>query len=92
MSKQQFWTLNVVGGICALLILGTIVLGEVNNRMNQSALFRQSQFNRAQQMQGTARNLLSRIAQDAAKEPELKALLDRHQVRFNPETPAKANP
>jgi hypothetical protein len=31
MSKQQFWTLNIVGGVCALLILSTIVLGQVNN-------------------------------------------------------------
>ena len=92
MSKQQSWTLNLVGGLCAVLILSTIVLGEVNRRVSDVAMSWQNQFNQAQQMQNTAQNLVSRILQAAPKEPALQQLLVRHDIKFNPEPAAKTNP
>ena len=50
MSKEQFWTLNLVGGTCALLILASLVSGQINSRPNQSALTVQTQLNQAQQV------------------------------------------
>jgi hypothetical protein len=92
MSKQQFWTLNLVAGLCALLILGTMVFGELNSGLNERAVAMQNEFNQARQVQGTAQNLVARIAQAAAKEPALQQLLTRHQVKFTPEPAAQSTP
>ena len=92
MSKKQFWTLNLVGSLCALLILSTIVLGEVNGQLNERAMGLQSQFNQAQQVRGTAQNLVSRIFQIAPKEPALQQLLERHQIKYTPPEPAGTKP
>jgi hypothetical protein len=83
MSKRQFWILNLVGGLCALVLLGNLVLALLNKRLNQSVLATQARFNQAQQLQTTAENLLVRIAQSGQNEPSLKALLVRHDFQVN---------
>ena len=92
MSKEQFWTLNIVGGACALLIVGTLVMGETNSSLNQTAMTVQNQFNQAQQLQNTAQNLVGRIAQAAQKEPALQALLIRHQFAMATNNPTSSTP
>jgi len=94
MSKARFWTLNLVGGICGLLIATNLVLAQLNTRLNQSVNATQNQFNQAQQIQNTAQNLVTRIAEVGQTEPALKQLLDRHDFKVSlkkPET-AKTNP
>ena len=81
MSKAQFWTLNVVGGICALLIVGDVLLGYSNGLLNRSVSSVQSQFNQAQQMQTTAQNLVVRIAQAGQRDNSLRDLLARHDFK-----------
>ena len=83
MSRVQFWTLNVVGGVCALLILCNLVLGPLNSRLNKSVVATQRQFNQAQQLQNTAQNLVVRIAQEGQDEPALRELLVRHDFKVN---------
>jgi hypothetical protein len=61
MSRAQFVALNVVGGLCGLLIVGDLVLGLLNGRLNQSVAANQNQFGQAQQVQNTAKNLVVRI-------------------------------
>ena len=51
MSKEQFWTLNLVGGTSALLIPASLALGQINSRLHPSALTRQTQLNQARQVQ-----------------------------------------
>jgi hypothetical protein len=83
MSKAQFWILNVVGGICALLILGDVLLGYFNGLLNRSVSNVQSQFNQAQQMQNTAQNLVVRIAQAGQRDTILRDLLVRHDFKVS---------
>jgi hypothetical protein len=95
MSKQQFWTLNVVGGVCALLLLINLVLGRLNEQSNQSLVLTQQQLNRAQQMQTTIQNLAVRVAQVGQTNAALAAVLKRQDLKVtlnNPETPTQPKP
>jgi hypothetical protein len=92
MSKAEFWTLNIVGAACALLMLAGLVLGQMNERLNQSALAVQNQFNQAQQVQNTAQNLVGRVAQASQKDAALAELLARHDFKINTNSEASAQP
>jgi hypothetical protein len=82
-NRTQFVTLNVVGVVCALLILCDIGLGLLNGRLNESVMATQQQFNQAQQLQNTAQNLVVRVAQAGRKEAALRALLEKHDFKVN---------
>ena len=93
MSRSQFWTLNLVGSICALLIVGDVVLGYLNGVLNRSVVSVQNQFSQAQQLQNTAQNLAVRIAQAGERDAALRDLLARHEFKVTlrpagPGTPA----
>ena len=93
-NRTQYMALNVMGGLCALLILCDLVLGVLNGKMNQTVSSTQAQFNQAQQLQNTAQNLVLRVARAGQGEPALRALLDKHdfKVTLNTNSPAKATP
>ncbi len=84
--------LNVVGGVCGLLIVCDIVLGLFNTHLNQSVSATQAQFNQAQQIQNTAQNLVVRVAQAGQNDAALRALLERHDFKVNLNTNAQAQP
>ena len=90
MTKSQFWTLNLVGGACALLILWNLVLGQMDLRLNKSVMATQNRFNQAQRLQTTAQNLLNRIAQAGQSDPTLRQLLINQGFRLNQNTNAPA--
>lgn len=93
MSKERFWTLNIVGGVCALLLLINLILGHLNAQYNQELVLRQNELNRAQQMQTTIQNLAGRIAQAGQTDRALRAVLVRHGITFNtPDGPTKPKP
>ena len=92
MSRAQFIVLNTVGGLCGLLIVGDLVLGLLNGRLNQAVAANQNQFGQAQQVQNTAKNLVVRIAQSAETEPALRELLEKHDFHLNTNKPAKPSP
>ena len=50
MNKSQFLALNIVGGICGLLIICDLVLGILNSRLNAQVAQTQAQFYQAQQI------------------------------------------
>lgn len=81
MSKAQFWLLNFVGGVCAVLLLGNVIFVRLNERTIRELEATQTRINRAQQIQNTAQNLIVRIAQAAQTEPALKVLLARHELK-----------
>ena len=83
MSKQQFWTLNVVGGICALLIAINLLLGQMDVRLNKVVVGKQNQFENAQRLRNTAQSLIMRIAQTGQSDAALNQLLIRHDFRVN---------
>jgi hypothetical protein len=90
MTKLQFWTLNLVGGVCALLILWNVALGQMDLRLNRSVLAMQNQFNQVQRLQTTAQNLIGRIAQAGQTEAALRQLLANHGFKINSNTNAPA--
>lgn len=87
MSKAQFWTLNIVGGVCTLLLLANIVLGRQNQRLGNTVMANQTELERAQQVQNTAQNLILRLAQGGQTNGVLRGLLERHDIRVNFNTP-----
>jgi hypothetical protein len=94
MSKAQYWSLNGVGGICALLVLANLVLTRMNESSAQALNTTQAQMNRVQQVQTTAQNLLVRLARAAQTEPALRDLMIRHDLKANlgSDSPAKPTP
>ncbi len=88
MNRTQSIALNIVGSVCALLILCDIALGVLNTRLNKNAMATQAQFNQAQQLQNTAQNLLVRVAQAAQADAALRALLAKHDFKVNLKTNA----
>jgi len=94
MSKLQFWTLNIAGGVCALLILCNLALGQMDLRLNKSVVATQNQFNQAQRLQNTAQNLIGRIAQAGQTDATLRQLLAKHdfKITFNTNTPTAQTP
>jgi hypothetical protein len=87
MSNTQYWTLNVAGGVCALLILVCVVLTASNERLGRELAASQNQLQpligRAQQTQTTMQNLAVRVAQAAQSEPALLELLNRQKLKVN---------
>lgn len=81
MSKAQFWLLNFVGGVGAVLLLGNVILVRLNERTIRELEATQARINRAQQIQNTAQNLIVRIAKAAQTEPALNDLLVRHELK-----------
>lgn len=81
MSKVQFWLLNLAGGVGAALIVGVIVLTQLNERIIRGLDATQNRLTRAQTVQTTAQNLIVRIAQAARTEPALQELLARHDLK-----------
>jgi hypothetical protein len=92
LSKAQFMALNVVGGLCGLLIVCDLVLGLLNGRLNRAVAANQNQFGQAQQVQATAQNLVVRIAQAGQSDPALRELLAKHDFHLKTNTPAKPSP
>ena len=92
MNKTQFLALNVVGGICGLLIACDLVLGMLNGGLNAEVGQMQAQFNQAQQIHNTAQNLVVRLAQAGRTDPALRSLLERHDFKINLGTNAPAAP
>jgi hypothetical protein len=94
MNKLQFTVLNIVGAICGLLIIGDLALGFLNSRLNGQVAGMQAQFNQAQQIQNTAQNLVTRLAQASQTEAALQELLVRHDIKPNVNTnaPTSAKP
>jgi hypothetical protein len=94
MSRTQFMALNVVGGVCGLLILCNLGLGFINGRLNQNVATTQEQLGQAQRIQTTVQNLVVRVAQAGQTEPALRALLAKHDFKVNLPTnnPAKPSP
>jgi hypothetical protein len=91
---MQFVVLNVVGGLCGLLILCDLGLGVLNTRLSRSVGTTRDQFAQAQQVQNTAQNLVVRLAQAGQTDPALRELLARHdfKVNLNTNSPAKPAP
>ncbi len=83
MSKGQFWILNTLAGVCALLLLLNLLLSRTNERSSQDLMLTQNQLARAQQIQTALQNLAVRVAQAGRTERALAQLLQRHDVRVN---------
>lgn len=92
MNKIQFVVLNIVGGVCGVLIVFDLALGALNNRLNQSVSATRDQFTQAQQVQNTAQNLVLRIAQAGQTDAALRELLTKHDFKVNLNTNSQAKP
>ena len=84
--------LNLVGGVCGLLIISDLVLGYFNGRVNQSVMVTRNQFGQAQQIQNTAQNLVMRVAQAGQNDASLRELLTKHDFKINLNTNSQTKP
>ena len=84
MSKAQFWILNFVGGLCTLLIAGTVVFSKLNARLNDTVSQTQNrfqpQFNEVQQQFSPYEKLAVRVALGAQTNAVLLDLMRKHGV------------
>src|ERR1043166_51856 len=87
MTKWQFWTLNLAGSLCALLIAVNLTLAQMNVWLNKAVAEMQGRFGQAQRMQNTAQSLVGRIAQASQQDASLRDLLVRHNVTLPTGTP-----
>jgi hypothetical protein len=92
MSRVQFIVLNLVGGVCGLLIVCDLVLGHLTGSLNQSVMTTRNQFGQAQQIQSTAQNLVLRVAQAGQTDPALRELLAKHDFKVNLNTNSQTQP
>lgn len=85
MTTAQFRILNFFGGLCAVLILGGLVLDRLNNQTNQSLTAVQNQyqpqFNEVQQRFNTLQNLAVRVAVSGQTNASLRDLLAKYDLR-----------
>ena len=84
--------LNLVGGICGLLIVGDLVLGLLNGRLTQKAGATRDEFNQAQRAQETAQNLVVRVAQAGQSDPALRDLLAKHDLKLSASANSQTRP
>jgi hypothetical protein len=91
MNKTQFWILNIVGGICALLIVANQILVHKNESSGQTLMGRQGDLNQARQVENTMINLAKRIAAAGQTEPAMSNLLVRHDLKLQ-DNPPKTSP
>jgi hypothetical protein len=84
--------LNLVGGVCGLLIVGDLVLGLLNGRLSQKAGDARDQFSQAQRVQETAQNLVLRVARAGQSDPVLRDLLAKHDFKVSMNTNSQAKP
>ena len=84
MSKAQFWILNFLCVICALLVVGTVLFGRINARLNdtftQAQIRYQPQINAAQQGFTPFDNFAVRVAHSAQTNAALLNLMRKHGV------------
>jgi len=81
MTTMQFRILNLLGVLCAAMILTGLVLGRTNGALNESVSLTQNrfqpQFNEAQQKYGTLQNLAIRVAHGGQTNAVLKEILTK---------------
>lgn len=83
MKAWQFWTLNVLSGILVVLVVIQYFLSQDLARRQQVAMAEQREVQQAQAAEQVLRALALRVAQVAEKEPELKNLLSKYNLRVN---------
>jgi len=90
MTPWQFWTLNVLSVLLAVLILTQYVLVQDLQKRNQLVVEMQQKINAGRQQIAAARQAEQilkvsaiRVAQAAEKEPELKNLLKKYNLNVN---------
>lgn len=90
MRPWQFWTLNVLSVLLAVLILTQYFLVQDVQKRNQEIVEMQQKINAGRQQIATAKQAEQvlkvsaiRVAQAAEKEPDLKNLLKKYNLNVN---------
>ncbi|MFZ5806669.1 MAG: hypothetical protein ACOY3I_05645 [Verrucomicrobiota bacterium] len=84
MTKAQFWTLNIVGGILAVLLLLNVGLGISNRRLSLQIQKTQAELSGVSAFEKITQNLILRLASASREDKALQNLLSKHklEVRF----------
>jgi transcription elongation GreA/GreB family factor len=89
MNKLQFWGLNVVSLILALLLLSHFFFARHNNRLGQALERDRAAINKAQQLEGVLDQLAKRIAKGSDTDPKLKQILVKYGLNVTLEVDGK---
>ena len=90
MNKLQFWALNLLSLVLAVLLLGHYFLAQRNDQLGQALARDQATLNSArQQIQPLFGQLTGRIAQGAQSDPQLRNLLIKYGLGVAAETDSK---
>lgn len=93
MNRFQFWTLNFLGFVLAILLLAHYFWGRsnetvllANEQLNQTLAREQATISAAQQVESVLGLLAKRIARGSETDPQLRNILARHALNVTLET------
>ncbi len=81
MNRTQFILLNVIAAGLIVLILVSLLLARENQRINGQVAQYQAVVNDARQAEIILRQMTVRIARGSDQDPELRKLLQRHELK-----------
>lgn len=77
MNKTEFWILNAVGGLAALVLLTNVTFAFFNGQIARDAQMAELQVRKAIQVENITRELLQVTASGATQDPAIKSLLEQ---------------
>ena len=89
MSKCKFWTLNIIGGILVLELIGHYFFARYNDRLGDAVMRDQAFINGSRQVEVTLDQLAKRIAKGSETDPQLNKLLVKYGLNVTLETDGK---
>ena len=89
MNKLQFWALNVVSLLLAMLLLGHSIFVRHNNRLGQALERDRAIITKAQQCEGVLDQLAKRVAKGSDTDPQLKQILVKYGLKVTLEVDGK---
>ena len=89
MNKLQFWALNGVSLILAILLLGHFFFARHNNRLGHALDRDRAAINNARQLEGVLDQLAKRIAKGSDTDPNLKQILIKYGLNVTLEVDGK---
>ena len=89
MNKLQFWALNVVSLLLAILLLCHFLFAQHNNRLGQALDRDRTAINNANRLEGVLDQLAKRIAKGSDTDPKLKIVLVKYGLNVTLEVDGK---
>ncbi len=92
MKASQFYLSVAIGGVCLILSIALIALGQSNQRLQTQIQHQQEEINRGQTSSQVLQNLLRDLAEASVKNDKIKQVLARNGYTVSARPPASPSP